>query len=111
MLKSSDIVQIPFPFSDMTHTKRRPVLVLTPPDDYGDFLAAAITSQAGHVDAIALQNKDIADGQLPKSSWVRATKLFSLNFDAVAVVLGNLKPDAFKRVHGEICFMIGCKPG
>ena len=26
MLKPSDIVQIPFPFSDLTHQKRRPVL-------------------------------------------------------------------------------------
>jgi hypothetical protein len=52
MLKSSDIVQILF--TDLTYQKRRLVLLLTTPDVFGDFLAAAITSQAGHNDAVLL---------------------------------------------------------
>jgi mRNA interferase MazF len=109
MLKCSDIVQIPFPFSDLAHQKRRPVMLLTSPDAFGDFLAAAITSQAGHDDAIPLQEDDIFNGRLPKISWIRATKLFSLNRDSVVVVLGTLRPEAFVRIHGEICEMFGCK--
>ena len=110
MLKHSDIVQIPFPFSDLTHQKRRPVLLLTAPDVFGDFLAAAVTSQAGHEDAISLQDNDIVEGRLPKASWVRATRLFSLNQDAVIITLGSLKPESFKRIHGEICVRLGCQP-
>lgn len=109
MLKPSDIVQIPFPFSDLTRQKCRPVLLLTAPDGFGDFLAAAVTSQAGHNDAIPLQNDDLAGGSLPKASWVRATRLFSLNQGAVILALGNLKPESFKRVHGEICARLDCK--
>ena len=109
MLNRSDIVQIPFPFSDLTHQKRRPVLLLTSPDAFGDFLAVAVTSQAGHDDAIALQDDDIGEGRLPKISWIRATKLFSLNRDSVVVALGTLRPEAFARIHGEICVRLGCK--
>ena len=90
MLKPSDIVQIPFPFSDLTRQKHRPVLLLTAPDAFGDFLAAAVTSQSGHSDAILLQDEDLAQGRLPKASWIRATKLFSLNQGAVSFTLGNL---------------------
>lgn len=111
MLNRSDIVQIPFPFSDLTHQKRRPVLLLSAPDAFGDFLAAAITSQAGHDDAISLQDDDLVEGRLPKASWVRATKMFSLNRDIVIVTLGNLKLESFERIHGEICVRLGCKPG
>ena len=110
MLKSSDIVHIPFPFSDLTRQKRRPVLLLTTPDDFGDFLAAAITSQAGHHDAILLQDHDLVEGSLPKASWVRATRLFSLNYDAVITTLGQIKPGAFERIHGDICVKLGCRP-
>jgi len=110
MLKSSDIVQIPFPFSDLTHQKRRPVLLLTTPDTFGDFLVAAITSQAGHDDAILLHDDDIIEGRLPKISWIRATRLFSLNRDTVIVTLGSLKPEAFERIHKKICAGLGCKP-
>ncbi len=108
-LKRSDIVQIPFPFSDLTHQKLRPVLLLASPDGFGDFLAAAVTSQAGHDDAISLQNDDLVEGRLPKTSWVRATKLFSLNRNNVVITLGSLKPDAFQRIQKEICFRLGCK--
>ena len=108
MLKPSDTVQIPFPFSDLTHQKRRPVILITTPDAFGDFLAAAVTSQAGHEDAILLQDDDLVEGRLPKVSWIRATRLFSLNRDAVVITLGCLKPEAFKRIHGEICVRLGC---
>jgi len=43
-------------------------MLLTSPDAFGDFLAVAITSQAGHDDAIQLQDDDIANGRLPKIS-------------------------------------------
>ena len=110
MLKSSDIVQIPFPFSDLTHQKHSPVLLLTAPDAFGDFLAATVTSQAGHDDAILLQDDDIVEGRLPKISWIRGTRLFSLNRDTVIVTLGSLKPEAFELIHEEICAKLGCKP-
>ena len=98
MLKPSDIVQIPFPFSDISHHKCRPALLLTAPDVFGDFLAAAVTSQPGHDGAISLQDDDIAKGRSPKASWVRATRLFSLNQGTVILKLGNLKPEAFERI-------------
>ena len=109
MLKRSDVVQIPFPFCDLAHQKLRPVMLLTSPDVFGDFLAVAITSQAGHDDAIQLQDDDVANGRLPKISWIRGTKLFSLNRDSVVVTLGSLRPEAFGRIRGEICVMLGCK--
>lgn len=109
MLNRSDIVQISFPFSDMTRQKQRPVLLLSTPDIFGDFLAVAITSQAGHEDAVALQDEDLVEGRLPKTSWLRATKLFSLNRDTVIVKLGCIKPEAFERIHGKICVSLGCQ--
>ncbi len=110
MLKRSDIVQIPFPFSDLTHQKLRPVLLLTDPDVFGDFLAAAVTSHTGHDDAITLQDDDIIEGRLPKTSYVRATKLFSLNGDVVVAALGSLKLESFERIHASICTRLGCRP-
>ncbi len=36
--KPGELVGIPFPYSDLTTKKRRPVLVLTNPDRRGDFM-------------------------------------------------------------------------
>ena len=42
MLDAGSLVVLPFPFSDLRATKRRPVVLLTAPDGYGDFLAMAV---------------------------------------------------------------------
>ncbi len=109
MLNRSDIVQVPFPFSDLARQKRRPVLLLTAPDSLGDFLAVAITSQPGHTDAVPIKDADIVAGKLPKVSWVRSSKLFSLNQTTVVASLGSVKPEAFLRILGQVCSRIGCR--
>ena len=75
MLDAGSLVVLPFPFSDLRATKRRPVLLLTTPDRYGDFLAMAVTSQAGHPEGIALNQSDLQTGVLPKASWIRTDKV------------------------------------
>jgi mRNA interferase MazF len=67
MFEAGALVLLPFPFSDATATKRRPVLVLTTPDEYGDFIGMAVSSRSHHANAVPLQNvlcwKDISPNQ------------------------------------------------
>jgi len=44
MFERGDLLLVPFPFSDLSASKRRPVLALTGPDGYGDFIALPVTS-------------------------------------------------------------------
>ncbi len=75
----SDIELIPFPFSDLSLAKKRPVLILTGPDHYGDLLVVAITSQAGHSDEVMFSDSDLIAGRFPKMSYLRSSRVFSLN--------------------------------
>lgn len=77
MPQPGEVVLIPFPYTDLATAKRRPVLVLRSEDSFGDFLAAAITSQPGHEDAVTLNQDDFQESALPKVSYVRATKLYT----------------------------------
>ncbi len=108
MPQPGEVVLIPFPYTDLTTAKRRPVLVLRPADGFGDFLAAAITSHPGHVDALTLTQMDLQEDVLPKPSYVRATKLYTLNERIVVRRFGALKPEAFARIHAAICTALGC---
>ena len=49
----SEIVLLPIPFTDLSASKRRPVLVLKAGNARGDFLAAQITSQTQYRPAIS----------------------------------------------------------
>jgi mRNA interferase MazF len=104
-----DILLIPFPYTDLTTSKRRPVLVLRHADSFGDFLAAAITSQPGHEDALPLYQGDFQEGILPKPSYLRTTKLYTLNRRIAASRFGRLTPSAFQQAQGTICAALGCE--
>jgi len=50
MFERGDLLLVPFPFTDLSAMKRRPVLAVTTADSYGDFIAIPVTSrpQAEH---------------------------------------------------------------
>jgi mRNA interferase MazF len=106
-----DIVLIPFPFSDLSSSKKRPVLVLTPPDRFGDFIAAGITSVAQQDNAVTLDPSCLVNGSLPRKSWVRTDKLFTLSTDSVAKSFGTLKSEVFHATRQSICQDLGCNGG
>ena len=72
-----DVVVVPFPFSDLTKSKRRPALVITPlPGD--DVILCQITSRAtGDSYAIPIDQGDFAGGGLNLASNVRPNRLFT----------------------------------
>lgn len=108
LLKPGKVVLIPFPFSDLSTQKRRPALVLTQPDNQGDFLAIAITSQPGHKDALEIMKTDLIVGTLPKRSWIRIRKIYTLNVSIVVALFGEVSPLAFNRIHQSLCDSLGC---
>ncbi len=101
--KAGQIVLIPFPFSDLNRHKKRPVLVLTPPDQYGDFIALAITSQQTRAPSNPITTADLVEGHLPKSSYVRTDKVFTLSTSLVLKALGNLQPALLHKAIERLC--------
>ncbi len=74
-----DIVVTPFPFSDLTASKKRPALVVA--DLTGDdIIICLITSQNAKDNyAISLASDNLANGQLKQNSNIRPNKLFTID--------------------------------
>jgi len=108
MYLPSDIVLLPFPFTDLSASKKRPVHILKAPNFQGDFLAVAITSQSGYENSLALQQDDFKLGLLPKISFVRPDKLVTLNKSLVIQRIGKLSDSAFARIHHAVCLNLNC---
>ena len=106
--KPGDLVGIPFPYSNLTTKKRRPVLVVTSPDRHGDFMGLAVTSVETGKSAIAIVEGDMTTGTLPKKSWIRYDKIFTLSSEKVAKTYGSIKDRARETVMGNLCRYIGC---
>lgn len=73
MYQKSDLVVIPYPFTDLSSQKLRPVLILRTTNQQGDFLAVQITSKAGHALAESILNSDLAIGNSPKPATFALT--------------------------------------
>ena len=108
MYQPSEVVLLPFPFTDLSASKKRPVLILKKPNFQGDFLAVQITSQSGFDNALMLQQDDFVLGLLPKKSFVRPDKLITLNESLVVQRIGQLSELAFSRIHCAVCLNLNC---
>lgn len=104
--KQREIVLVPFPYSDLSSTKRRPVLIVSN-DDYNqnfqDVVVCVITSNL-HTDtySVALGNEDLEIGVLPESSIVKTHKLFTIHQDKIIKKFSVVKGEYFGKVADKI---------
>lgn len=100
--RQGDVVLVSFPFTDLTQSKRRPALVLSP-DSFNaageDLVLAAITSHiTNDPDAVLLQRGDFAEGWLPKTSLVKTTKLFTMHSSLVVKRICALRIEKMEEI-------------
>jgi mRNA interferase MazF len=85
-----DVVVIPFPFPDLSETKRRPALVLANAGDNAAILCQ-ITSQAVRdPDAIELDLADFESGSLNRRSNIRPNRIFTADNRIILYRAGRL---------------------
>lgn len=106
-----DLALIPFPYADLNSTKKRPVLVLTSPDRYGDFIALAVTSVEQGQQAIRLEPRQLIEGTLPRTSWVRLDKIFTLSTGNIAKTLGRVEAAVMRNALAGLCTAVGYTTG
>jgi len=90
-----DIVIMPFPFSDLSASKKRPALVVAPLALAGDdVILCQITSQPIRDRyALAIDEKDFAAGGLNRPSNVRPNRLFTADSSLLLYRAGALSPE------------------
>jgi mRNA interferase MazF len=84
-----DVVILPFPFSDLSGSKRRPAFVVA--DLAGDdCILCQITSKANDALAVPLANADFIAGSLPVDSHIRPQKLFTADKNLIVSTAGRV---------------------
>lgn len=86
---------VPFPFTDLSGSKRRPALVASPEGSHDeDLILCAITSQVPErlsAQEILLEAGDMAEEQLPKRSMIKPAKLFTMHQRLIDSRYGSVK--------------------
>ncbi len=103
---AGQVVLLPFPFSDLTRTKLRPVLLVANAGR-DDWIACQITSNP-YSDplAIILVQSDFDAGGLQRISYARPGKLFTAHESLIAARPGSLHSTALEAVRDAIVGII-----
>jgi len=96
-----DVVVLPFPFSDLTATKKRPSLVVAVLQG-NDVILSLITSQEDE-GLIALKQTDFQHGKLPLDSFIKPARLFTADTAIISYKIGHIKEKTIKKVEGALC--------
>ncbi len=97
-----DVVVVPFPFSDLTASKKRPALVVAALTGDDVILCQITSSPYSDARAIEIAHDDFLTGSLHHISYARPGKLFTANQSLMVSQVGVLKDEAFKRVVNAV---------
>jgi mRNA interferase MazF len=96
------VVVVPFPFSDLTQSKRRPALVVAVLSG-DDLVLCQITSRLiSDQYTIALEAADFSSGSLRQSSNIRPNRLFTADRQIILSQVGQLKSEKLNEVIAKI---------
>lgn len=113
MYKQGDILLIPIPFSDLTSSKKRPVLVISNSEHNlktDDLVVAAITSNLEAKEfSVEFTSNDLIEGQLKVTSCIRADKIYTLSKYIVIKKFGKVNQGILENVKRQINILISEK--
>jgi len=97
-----DVVVVPFPFSDLTRSKRRPALVIAELEG-DDLILCQITSQfIRDRYAVSIDESDFETGTLMRKSNIRPNRIFTADHRIILYRVGHLKHEKINQIIGRI---------
>ena len=108
--KQGEIIIVPFPFSDLSNIKQRPVLVLSKTKDNEnsfDVITCGITSNLKDIKhSILIDNSNLEEGKIPKKSRIKIDKIFTIEKSIVKKIIARLNKETFEKVKSEFINLI-----
>ena len=108
--EQGEIVIVPFPFSDLTNIKQRPVLILSKNSDNlesEDVITCGITSNLKNAKhSILIENKDLLYGTIPIKSRIKVDKIFTLDKAIIKKKVAKVNTEIFEKTKQEFFRLI-----
>jgi len=110
MYKQGEIIIVPFPFSNLSSIKQRPVLVLSKNTDnekVEDVITCGITSNIKDSRySVLIEKKNLVEGSIPKTSRIKVDKLFTISQDIIKKKVGRINRETFEKVRSEFIDLV-----
>ena len=101
--KQGDIVFIPFPYTDLSGTKKRPVIIISKDKiNKQNYIVAKITSVIRNDQFSFLIKTTDIDKKLKRRSEVRTNEIFTVNKSIIIKKLASFKKELLKQLTEKI---------
>ncbi len=105
-----EIVLVPFPYSDLSTTKRRPVLIVSNNEynaTFADVVVCVITSNQFEDNySVSLENEHLETGILPESSVVKTHKLFTIDKSKIIRKFSVVEENYYQLIAEKIKYLV-----
>jgi mRNA interferase MazF len=114
-MERGTIVLTVFPFTDLSSTKRRPALILSPKESIqGDYIVAFISSVVPNFlletdFLISNPKENYFESGLEKDSIIKTDKLVTLNKSVFTGIIGNFTLENMEIVDKKLKIALGLK--
>jgi len=101
MSEQGDLLLVPFPFSDQSGKKVRPVIIVSN-EDFNEFsedvIVVGVTSNLSkNRYTLGLSDKDLAEGKLFGDSCIKVENILRLDKDLVVKKIGKINQNKLKQ--------------
>jgi len=97
-LVKGDVVVLPFPYSDLSSSKKRPAVIIAILEG-DDIMLCQITSRERFDKyAIKLKDSDFKQGKLNLNSYIRPNRIFTADKSIIMYKIGSIKDTKFQEV-------------
>jgi mRNA interferase MazF len=101
-----DVVVIPFPFSDLSQSKRRPALIIASLAGDDAILCQITSKTIQDIYAISIDDSDFDAGSLKQSGNIRPNRLFTADSHIILYRAGHIKNDKLNQVIEKLVEII-----
>jgi mRNA interferase MazF len=101
-----DVVVIPFPFSDLSQSKRRPALIIASLAGDDAILCQITSKTIQDIYAISIDDSDFNAGSLKQSGNIRPNRLFTADSHIILYRAGHIKNDKLNQVIEKLVEII-----
>lgn len=103
-MKQRELLLVPFPFSDQSGRKIRPVIIVSNDNfnEYSqDIIVVGVTSNV-QIDAINLTNNDLEEGKLFTECSIKSENILKIDKELIIKKIGKIKKEKLRSIINRI---------
>jgi len=101
-----DVLVVPFPFSDLSGAKRRPVLLIAALGGEGIILCQITSRNRTDRYSVKIADRDFESGGLKIESFIRPDRIFTADKSLILYKAGRIKPEKISEVEDKLVKII-----